>query len=41
VDLNEEAANLVQLQQAYQASAQAFQIGNSTFTTFMQAVNAG
>jgi flagellar hook-associated protein 1 FlgK len=41
VDLNEEAANLVQWQQAYQASAQAFQIGNSTFTTFLQAVNAG
>ncbi len=41
VDLNEEAANLVQWQQAYQASAQAFQIGNSTFTTFLQAVNSG
>jgi flagellar hook-associated protein 1 FlgK len=41
VNLNEEAANLVQWQQAYQASAQAFQIGNSTFTTFMQAIASG
>jgi flagellar hook-associated protein 1 FlgK len=39
VDLNEEAANLLQWQQAYQASAQAFAIGNSTFTTFMNSIN--
>jgi len=39
VDLNQEAANLVQWQQAYQASAQAFAIGNTTFTTFMDSIN--
>jgi flagellar hook-associated protein 1 FlgK len=39
VDLNEEAANLLQWQQAYQASAQAFAIGNTTFTTFMDSIN--
>jgi flagellar hook-associated protein 1 FlgK len=39
VNLNEEAANLLQWQQAYQASAQAFAIGNSTFTTFMDSIN--
>lgn len=39
VNLDEEAANLVQWQQAYQASAQAFSIGNATFTTFMDSIN--
>jgi flagellar hook-associated protein 1 FlgK len=39
VNLNEEAANLLQWQQAYQASAQAFAIGNTTFTTFMNSIN--
>jgi flagellar hook-associated protein 1 FlgK len=39
VNLDQEAANLLQWQQAYQASAQAFTIGNSTFTTFMDSIN--
>jgi flagellar hook-associated protein 1 len=39
VNLDEEAANLLQWQQAYQASAQALTIGNSTFTTFMDSIN--
>ncbi len=39
VNLDEEAANLLKWQQAYQASAQAFAIGNATFTTFMNAIN--
>ncbi|MGO8976633.1 MAG: flagellar hook-associated protein FlgK [Steroidobacteraceae bacterium] len=39
VNLDEEAANLLQWQQAYQASAQALSIGNSTFTTFMDSIN--
>jgi flagellar hook-associated protein 1 len=39
VNLDEEAANLLQWQQAYQASAQAFSIGNSTFATFLGAIN--
>ena len=39
VNLDEEAANLVQFQQAYQASAQAFSIGNATFTTFMDSID--
>jgi flagellar hook-associated protein 1 FlgK len=39
VNLDEEAANLLQWQQAYQASAQAFSIGNTTFTTFLSAIN--
>lgn len=39
VNLDEEAANLLQWQQAYQASAQALAIGNSTFTTLMDSIN--
>ena len=39
VNLDEEAANLLQWQQAYQASAQALSIANSTFTTFMDSIN--
>jgi flagellar hook-associated protein 1 FlgK len=39
VNLDEEAANLLKWQQAYQASAQALSIGNSTFTTLMDAIN--
>ncbi len=39
VNLDEEAANLLQWQQAYQASAQALAIGNSTFTFLMDSVN--
>jgi flagellar hook-associated protein 1 FlgK len=41
VDINEEAANLLKWQQAYQASAQALVIGNSTFTTLLNAINGG
>jgi flagellar hook-associated protein 1 FlgK len=39
VNLDEQAANLLKWQQAYQASAQALAIGNSMFTTLMDAVN--
>jgi flagellar hook-associated protein 1 len=39
VNLDEEAANLLQWQQAYQASAQALTIANSTFTFFMNSIN--
>ena len=39
VNLDDEAANLLQWQQAYQASAQALSIGNSVFTTFMDSIN--
>lgn len=39
VNLDEEAANLLKWQQAYQASAQAMAIGNQTFTTFMDSIN--
>lgn len=39
VNLDQEAAALMQWQQAYQASAQALAIGNSTFTTFMDSIN--
>jgi flagellar hook-associated protein 1 FlgK len=39
VNLDEEAANLLQWQQAYQASAQALNIANSTFTFFMDSIN--
>ena len=40
MNLDDEAANLLQWQQAYQASAQAFTIGNSVFTTLLTALNA-
>jgi flagellar hook-associated protein 1 FlgK len=39
VNLDEEAANLLQWQQAYQAAAQALTIANSTFTFFMDSIN--
>ena len=39
VDLDQEAANLLQWQQAYQASAQALTVGNSLFTTLIDSVN--
>ena len=39
VNLDEEAANLLQWQQAYQASAQALTIANSLFTTLLDSVN--
>jgi len=39
VNLDEEAASLLKWQQAYQASAQALTIANSTFTFFMDSIN--
>ncbi len=39
VNLDEEAASLLQWQQAYQAAAQALTIGNSLFTTLIDSVN--
>jgi len=39
VNLNEEAASLLQWQQAFQAAAQALSIGNSLFTTLINSVN--
>ncbi len=39
VNLDEEAANLLKWQQAYQASAQALAIGNTLFTTLIDSVN--
>ena len=39
VNLDEEAAALLQWQQAYQAAAQALAIGNSLFTTLIDSVN--
>lgn len=39
VNLDEEAANLLQWQQAYQAAAQALAIGKSTFDFFMSSIN--
>jgi flagellar hook-associated protein 1 FlgK len=36
VNLDEEAANLIRYQQAYQASAKAFQIGASLFDTILE-----
>jgi flagellar hook-associated protein 1 len=39
VNLDEEAASLLQWQQAYQAAAQALSIGNSLFTTLIDSVN--
>jgi flagellar hook-associated protein 1 FlgK len=39
VNLDEEAASLLQWQQAYQAAAQALAIGNSLFTTLIHSVN--
>jgi flagellar hook-associated protein 1 FlgK len=36
VNLDEEAANLIRYQQAYQASAKAMQIGASLFDTILQ-----
>jgi flagellar hook-associated protein 1 FlgK len=39
VNLDEEAASLLQWQQSYQAAAQALAIGNSLFTTLINSVN--
>jgi flagellar hook-associated protein 1 FlgK len=39
VNLDEEAANLLQWQQAYQAAAQALTIANSTFTFLMNSIS--
>jgi flagellar hook-associated protein 1 len=39
VNLDEEAANLLKWQNAYQAAAQALTIGNSLFTTLIDSVN--
>ena len=39
VNLDEEAASLLQWQQAYQAAAQALTIGNGLFTTLIDSVN--
>lgn len=39
VNLDEEAAHLMQWQQAYQASAQALSVANSLFTTLIDSVN--
>jgi flagellar hook-associated protein 1 FlgK len=39
VNLDEEAASLLQWQHAYQAAAQALSIGNSLFTTLINSVN--
>jgi flagellar hook-associated protein 1 len=39
VNLDEEAASLLQWQQAYQAAAQALSIGNSLFSSLLNAVN--
>jgi flagellar hook-associated protein 1 FlgK len=39
VNLDQEAANLVQWQQAYQASAQVLSVANSLFTSLLTAVN--
>ena len=39
VNLDEEAANLMQWQQAYQASAQALSVANGLFTTFLDSIN--
>ena len=39
VNLDEEAANLVQWQQAYQASAQALAVANSLFTNLLDSIN--
>jgi flagellar hook-associated protein 1 FlgK len=39
VNLDEEAANLLQWQQAYQASAQALSVANSLFTTMLNSIN--
>jgi flagellar hook-associated protein 1 FlgK len=41
VNLDEEAASLLQWQQAYQAAAHALAIGNSLFATLIAAVNQG
>jgi flagellar hook-associated protein 1 len=40
VNMDEEAANLMQWQQAYQASAQALSVANGLFTTLLNSINA-
>lgn len=39
VNLNEEAANLIQFQQAYQAAGKAIQVANNMFTTVLSMLN--
>jgi flagellar hook-associated protein 1 FlgK len=39
VNLDEEAAKLLQWQQAYQASAQALSVANGLFTNFLDSIN--
>jgi flagellar hook-associated protein 1 len=39
VNLDEEAANLLQWQQSYQAAAQVLTVANSLFTTLIDSVN--
>jgi len=39
VNLDQEAASLLQFQNAYEAAAQALTVGNSLFTTFIDSVN--
>ena len=41
VNLDQEAASLLQWQQAYQASAQALNVANSLFSSLLDAVKAG
>jgi flagellar hook-associated protein 1 FlgK len=41
VNLDEEAAKLMQWQQAYQASAQALTVANGLFSSLLDAVKAG
>ncbi|MHB1604621.1 MAG: flagellar basal body rod C-terminal domain-containing protein, partial [Acidithiobacillus ferrooxidans] len=38
VNLNQEAANLILYQQAYQAAAKAISVGNTLFTSLIQAL---
>ncbi len=40
VNLDEEAANLVRFQQAYEASAQMMQVANSLFSTLLAAIRS-
>ena len=39
VNLNEEAANLIQFQQAYQAAGKAIQVSNTMFSTVLSMLN--
>jgi flagellar hook-associated protein 1 FlgK len=39
VNLDEEAANLIRYQQAYQASAKSLQVGSTLFDTILQVMS--